>query len=411
MNIKNKKGFTIVELMTAIGILGALSVVVMYAQKSSINSTADLKTTSEVSNLIQTLTSELSRAETCTANFVTPPGPYTITRASIPAIYNKSGKPIISRMSTYGDEISINEISSAPGADVSSTAGNFGTRMLLTVKYTTKIRDADNPAPNPITIKSFAIPLNVFTVDGTRNPGSIIKSCFSDVRAMLEMAVKNACDTANSVYTAGIGGALGTCNSDFRVKNSAGGNIAAAANNYLCPAGEFLQKVTLAGASPTWTFQCVSANTANCPPWQYLTGFNTTTGAPICADLRNLTGWSAGTGIMVMQGGAYKLINITCPANQVLQGIAADGSANCWDPRQSMPCGTNQFLINIDYATRTKVCGESITPAACGGGSFVTDINGDGSVSCKSGTFTNCTNAQYISGTDGTPNTVCTTMP
>jgi prepilin-type N-terminal cleavage/methylation domain-containing protein len=399
---KNKKGFSLVEVMISIGIMSILTYIVMSGQQTAIKTIGEFKAKTEVDQLIQTLTSNLSRVDICTQNFAGK----TISQASIASIIDVA-KPtpnkIITRMSPYGQEIIIDEISTELNAAKNfAGTGTGGTQMQLRVKYRPNLKGT--------AIENFVIPINVFTVDGTKNAASVIKNCFSDVRAMLEIAVRNACDTNNSVYTAGSGSTLGTCNSDFQVQNAASVAIAPSGSNYFCPAGQLLQKVAQGSTSPTWVYKCVTVPTGSCTAWQYIESFDPTTGNVVCKDIRNLTTWAAGTGIMVVQSGVYKLINVSCPAGWVLQSISAAGSGNCVDPKISYACPVNQYVISINHATGQPVCGNVVTPTGCAGGSFVTALNSDGSVNCKSAS-SGCGGGQYVSGINGAGDVVCATMP
>ena len=233
MNIKNAKGFTLVEVMTALGIMSILVMVIMRAQQSAMTSTGDLRVTSEVNNLYQTLTTELSRVETCNANFQNKPNGYVPT-----FITNKSGVKVIQNNTAYGQEIDITTMAV-------TVAGNVWN---LRVNYIPHLKDPITKVT--VAPRFFVIPITVY-LDGA---GSV-KSCFSDVQSLIEKAIQNSCDTTNSVYTPGVGAVLGTCNSDFVVKSSAAATVPLVGSTYLCPAGEFLQKVTINGASPNITFQ------------------------------------------------------------------------------------------------------------------------------------------------------------
>lgn len=374
----------------------------MSGQQTAIKTIGEFKAKTEVDQLIQVLTSNLSRVDICTQNFAGK----TISQTSITEITDVA-KPtpnkIISRMSPYGQEIIIDEISSELNvAKNVAGAGTGGTQMQLRVKYRPNLKGTAT--------ENFVIPINVFTVDGTKTASSVIKNCFSDVRAMLEIAVRNACDTNNSVYTAGSGSTLGTCNADFQVQNAAAAAISPTGSNYFCPAGQFLQKVAQGSTSPTWVFRCVTVPTGSCNAWQYIESFDPTTGAVVCKDVRNLTTWAAGSGIMVVQAGVYKLITPTCPAGQVMQSISTAGTANCVDPKLNYACPVNQYVINIDHTTKQPVCGNVVTPTACPAGSFVTALNSDGSVTCRTASSA-CGGGQYVSGINASGDVVCATMP
>lgn len=390
MKKKNNRGFSLVEIMVALGIMSALLVVLNTAQKSSMTSTGDLAVTSEVNNLIQLLTSELSRVETCNKNFGT-----TAIGAARTSIKNKSGQNIITAGAAYGKELTIQAITTAAGA---------GNVMELTITY----------LPQKKTAQNFKIPINVF-MDGA----GIIKSCFSDVQTLLKNAVQNACDTSNGyVFTAGTGTGIGTCDVEFKVQDSAGGAISdgATPGKYFCPTGEFLQRVDVTTTPGSWIFKCKSATTASCPSWQYLESFDAN-GDPVCKDLRDLTPSSGTSGIMFLEAGTYKSVALDCGLNangvkKILLKINADGTPSCVDPTISVSCPVNQFVSNVTVDAQgkpTPTCSTVAPATACSANSYMTAVNADGSITCRSGVLT-CGSAQYISGIDASANPVCVNM-
>lgn len=390
--------------MTALGIMSVLVMVVMRAQQSAIHSTGDLRVNSEVNNLYQLLTTELSRVETCNKNFAGKASGYTPT-----FILNKAGTVrLIENNKEYGQELKIQTLTVA--------YSGTGAVWNLTVNYLPHLTDPHTHLPVPA--RSFIIPITAYS-DGAGN----IKSCFSDVRGMIEKAVEYACDTSHGVYTAGAGSTVGTCNAQFDVKGASGAVVGlTSGTTYLCPAGEFLQQATIDTTSKKLTFQCASTlNTVACKPWEYIKGFNAVTGKAECLDVRTLFTSGTPTGLMVTRAGVYTNVTLDCTGGgatptKILQSINADGTLNCVDPYISLACPVNYFLTGIDYTTvpgkGTPICAKvtNDVPPPCPAGSYMTAVSSTGDVTCKSGTLT-CGSSQYISGISASANANCVNMP
>lgn len=367
--LKNNYAFTLIEMMIGGAIAAGLALIVINTMNMSNKATKDLSKGTELNFLIQSITNEFSKKQTCEINFKG----LSMNNATLNNLKRRNGASIITKGQPFG-----NNITSVTNIATTGVAGTINTRigkMVLTISYQPK------PAPGvaPVT-QQFQIPINVFL-----NNSSLIDTCFSDVQSLMEIAVKNACKGNGSQYFAYVATApqypYGHCEHQVQVISSTSTNMP----SMMCPAGEVLQNIDTATTPGKMIFKCAKVTTGNCPAWSYMQGI-TATGAPNCVDIRTLFGGQAG--IMVIRGGVYQAIAITCPANQVLQYVRSDGTPQCFDPNLNRDCPVGQYATGIG-ATGTPNCAivpNVITPA-CGGAAasanaYMRSIAADGTWTC-----------------------------
>lgn len=388
-------GFTLLELMVTLGIVSALLLVVMNGKKLAINSAGDLKRNNEINNLIQLLTSELSREEVCTKNFFNKP----VVRVSISSIVNKSGNPIINQNSPYGDELSILAIdssiaSSTPTGSVFSSAY----KMNLTINYQPRAKTTEIIPPS-----KFFIPINVFLVNG------FIKSCYSDIQSSLELAVQYACQGNGAKYYPPDGAyKYGRCEHEIEIKRADGSVITPVAGAFVCPAGQLLRNIDT--SQNKMSFECGTigpGNTITCPAWSYLRGIKTD-GTADCVDVRTIF---ASSGFVVFRSGAFQIQNMSCDPNEILQSFNPDGSPHCVNPRLDYTCPVNKYVTGID-ASGNAICSYSSNQNACAGGMHMISMDTLGNVTCDYGRLSSgCSAGQVMTGIDGSAAAICAPNP
>lgn len=392
--LKSNSGFTLVEIMTALGIMSVLVIIIMNAQKLSVNATGDLKRNNEVNNLIQLLTSELSRDEVCLKNFKGD----AIASGGVASIVNRSGNAIITQNSNYGEELRILTITTAAGAANVIGGGN---KMNLTVNYQPRVKAAE---PNPPPAGKFVIPINVFLTAGT------INSCYSNLQSAMEMAVQYACTgTGARYYAPDVTYKYGRCEHEVEIKNAAGVVVPPVAGSFSCPAGELLFNINT--SQNKMSFECKKVGDASapitCPAWFYLKGIDTN-GAAICEDVRTLF---PNAGFMVIRAGSFVVQNIDCGPVSILQRIDAAGNPVCINPRLNYACPVNQYATGVDAAGNVT-CSYSSNKNACGAGTYMTTINTVGDVGCSYGTLNPaCGGGQVINGISAGGTATCVAFP
>ncbi len=382
--IKKNFGFTLVEIMIALGIASALSIVILSAINQSMKVKGTLQRNGNVNNLIQLITSEMSRKDTCEVNFK------GLSLSPAPIKTNltfKNGSTIIQQNSSYGE--SITKINSIIITSSVSTTDPRLNKMLLSVTFQPKIVSGILPPT-----QRFDIPINVFL-----NAAGQIDTCYSDVQSLLENAVKFSCIGSGAKYYAKDATYIyGHCEHEAEIKASNNSVVVGS-----CPVGELLQMIDT--TSNKMTFKCAKlTTTTTCPAWNYMKGINPD-GSANCVDIRTLF---PNSGFTTIRSGVYSVQNIACPANQVLQYIDASGTIHCVNPRYNYTCPVGQYVTGID-ASGTVQCSYSSNKNACTAGMFMTAINSIGDVVCNSTNLLGaCAGNTIVTGIDTSGNVICT---
>ncbi len=409
--LKNKLGFTLTEIMVGVGIMGVISTVIMNYQKQAVNTSRDLVVDSEINSLLQNIASQLNRKEVCELNFKNK----AVVQPTITKLIqrNTSGVDINIINTAAPDNKYSNEITIT---GINTTNGSMANQMDLNVTYQVRNRAA----------QTLTIPINYFLDSGTGN----ILSCFSDLQFMLRRAVEYACQGNGARYVAPTGSGIGSCEHEIELRNQAGTLVNISASSYICPAGQFLQKIAdgacsvspstnltsaaCTAASGVWSpnkmvFHCGSV-TSTCNAWEYLKGYNAD-GTPQCQDIRQLF---ATSGFMAINtSGTYVTYNISCPSDQILKGINAAGSPICIDPEYSLNCPAGRYSQGVD-GSGNMICATPSASSVCSGGTpFIKSINNNGDVTCQSGApGGSCTpGSTVINGIDASGNVTCVGVP
>lgn len=370
----NFKGFSLVEVMIGTGIAAALVLVIASSLKQTAGVKSGVQKSSDVNNLIQMLTSELTRKEVCERNFKGL-NPVAGTLANL---RNKYGKIIIATAAPYGDYINNISLISYNGAASPTIPRLF--KMNLSVQYTPR------PKPGVAAVnKQFTIPINVF-LDNAGN----VDTCYSDVQSLMENAVKFSCaGNGAKYYPKGGIYPYGRCEHEAELVDSLGAVVT------ICPPGELVQLIDrvdvdlndindIEVATPRkMTFRCSKLNTQGvvCNDWEYMKGIKDD-GSADCVDLRTIFNSSvSGTGVIVSRSpGVYIAQVINCPANQILQRINAAGVPVCVNPRFTLACAPGQYAT-ID-AGGNPTCAFSTNSSACPAQRYIRQINAVGDVIC-----------------------------
>lgn len=410
--LKNKFGFTLIEIMTTLGIMSVIVLVIMNAQKQAINSTGDLKKNNDINELIQLLTAELSKVDICSKNFgvgvgnIIPISPGATPGYAITSIKNKAGTAIISsgdKLGTGADYISIDGIYLTSAVAVPN-------KISVNIKYTPH-------TPKVGAQEIFSINLNVFALTSNTTK---IESCFSDIQTALDDAVKWSCQGNGARWLdKTVAPPYGTCEHSVILRDSANTTVGGPGPGaFNCPAGELLQAVVDPTAAPSTTnkrilkcgkFQIVGAP---CSAWSYMDGVNSADGTARCLPLLGLFG---GNGIITTEGTppTYKIVNITCGAGLILRSVGANFAApfSCVDPNLTSNCPAGQVAYGTD-ASGNVLCQNYTNQNACAAGQYATAIDGVGNVSCGSPTLSgSCPSPQVVNGTTAGGAVTCTTMP
>lgn len=389
---KNQSGFTLMEVVTAVGIVAIMALVVMNAKRTSDKTMSVVQRNNDINEVIQYLTTELSKQEVCEKNFST-----KAVAASYTSLVDRNGTTIFqtgpynSVNANGGQKFALNIVS------IATTAGG-GNKMNLTVTYklTAKLWEAARAN------ETFVIPINVYLTNGA------ISSCYSDLQSALATAVSAACQGNGAKYiNPDASYPYGHC--EHEIALTVGGTPQAPVSNvFSCPAGQVLQNIDTSANKMSFTCVAVTANSAACPAFSYVKGYNAD-GTLNCQDVRTIF---PNSGFMVIRGTTLVVQNISCPGgNTILRKINADGSLDCVNPRLSQACPPNYYAgggVNPDGSVTCVPAGNS----ACSAGMYIKSIDAAGTVSCAYPYIPgSCAAGTVMNGLDASGNVTCVTNP
>lgn len=389
-----KKGFSIVEIMVALGISSVLVLAIMNAQKISEESMGNIKRNNDINELIQFLTAELSKDEVCQKNF----GNKAIVN-SYSSIINKQGGTILAT-GAYNPETKQGGTKSNINIVSMATSAGTGNKMNLTVTYRQLVKGWENASTN----ETFVLPINVYLKNG------LINSCYSDLQSTLELAVQAACQGEGAKwYAADTTYPYGRCEHEIELKNAAGTVVPPSSGAFTCPSGQVLRNIDTSNGKMTFECTTVGTNSA-CPVWSYLRGMNTD-GSPNCVDIRTMF---PNSGFMVVRNNALVVQTLDCNTvgtGRVLQRINTDGTLVCVNPRLSVSCPVNQYAsggVNADGTVTCSYAGNS----ACAAGLYIREITSAGSVNCAYPYVPgSCAAGSVMNGIDTSGVMTCATVP
>jgi len=392
------KGFTLAEIMVALGIMSATVLVITSIQNQSIKSTKDARRTQAVNELIQLMTAELTKLDVCKSNFQ---GKDFSTLQTIADLKNSYGKTMLAPATSYIDDmIKVDQI----------TGIKTGNKLKITVKYSTqKTVEATTPAQS-----SFSIDLNVFA-DAT----NVIYSCFSDRDDAIKKAVEAACSGPGATYTS-TAGTYGTCVHKIKLKDSANIDVTAVdaspTRTFTCPVGEMLGSVEVA-AGGYRILKCKKFEVNNvCGNWEYMSGVDAN-GNAVCSKILDLPG-AGTTGFVAHNGTNYiTFTSLTCPAGKVLRGISIAGSVvtpNCIDPYLTKNCTQAGYYAVSTNDDGSLNCQPYPNNNACAGGqtNYASAVDAVGVVTCTAPTLTGgCGAGQAVVSTTSGGAVTCGSLP
>lgn len=348
---KNKKGFTLIEIMIAGGLVGGIALLAgIFFKMSNQTSNTNILTT-EVSFLKNLVISNFSIPDVCAANLVGQPA----NRTGIPQLVDKIPQPFLVSGNSYGQGNIIR---------ITNIATTSSTDKMLALVVTYDIKAAAEKVGSKKTGLIFSVEINV-----VKDAGGTVTSCFVDGAGSIRRAIQYSCSGNGATYAAGAG-TYGTCSHNVETKNASASVIATP-----CPAGQYLAASTATGGLVT--LQCQTFSTPPCPTWSYVNGIDSN-GAPVCVALSTL--YTNGM-VMSATSGGYQSLDLNCPTDQVLARL---------NPKLCIPkvitkvCPANEYISAVDNSGNVT-CSPFTrkTAGACPSSpdvEYLSAINADGSI-------------------------------
>lgn len=406
--LKNKLGFTLVELMMAAGLAGGVGLIAYSTLKSSQDVGTATLLSSESTYLKSMVISNLSNPAACEATF----GGASVAPTSNVIIKDKKGKEILKVAQEFGTEnrtlLTVTGIRSAASPNtMNSLTVSVDYEVNATVKKISKK-----------TKYSFNVIVFINRDPATNNT---VANCMVDTAQLLNDAVAASCKggAANYIPPAvpAVAGDLfpnGRCVHDlsisWNVPTVQKFTVTSAATQP-CPEGQFLASVTTPSAGATQgitNFECKPVNVAPaCAAGSYLKSLSA--GVSTCVSFSSLFDTlTAGKGIMVDTAPSsltgYKIVNLTCGTDEVMDYLKSDGTPNCVPKVIIHTCPFGQYVAYVDNQ-KNVVCKTVTGRPSCPGGQYVKQVNSDGSLVCGSIVFSGtCGPTQAINAVDSNGN-------
>ncbi len=347
--IKTQTGFSLLEVIIAGSLLGAISLALMQMNSNMFKGQATAKVKMEEIELRRLMISVLAEKRACENTFSG-----ISVGQSVSSIKTTNNSRMFEVGKSYGsNSLQLQSMTTRDKGEVAT-----GTRMIDLLVTTRKLQKQAYGAD----VKSFTIPLKVNALSAT----ALVTSCYSDENAIVSNATKEACLALGGVWNV----TTSSCTLSSYVRKTgdtmtgnlslvglnASGNVNATGNittsGNLNTAGS-----VVAGADLTASGRIQSSTTISAQG-------NITTSQKICtnSNCKSLD--------------ELALANQSCPNGQVANGVKADGKPNC----RALQCPGNQFFAGIDVSNN-PVCRPYPTNT-CPTNQYVKQVNADGTVQC-----------------------------
>lgn len=188
MNIlKNSSGFTLVEIMVAMGLMGVITLGVMSQMKNMAQGQATSEMKVEELEMKRIILSTLSDRNACKTTFQS-----ANIGQSISKIQNSAGTAIYQVGNTYGNKtLKITDIKTEDTGVIQN--GTRVVKLHVRIQKMKKIIKAN--------VKDIMIKLNVKAADAT----SVITDCFSDTEEIINSSIQQACTSIGAVWDTSTG--------------------------------------------------------------------------------------------------------------------------------------------------------------------------------------------------------------
>jgi prepilin-type N-terminal cleavage/methylation domain-containing protein len=426
----NSLGFSLVEIMVAISLIGVLAVAVLNQSKLAVDAKRSSNQQVVISRLTNVLGVELSKQETCSlaANFKGKN--VTRTFAAGESIYAANGTTALvtvggkyGRKDASGNQNAASDVEAVQVTGISTSPSASDTnQMILEIRFS-KQTTGFTIFGRPLVI---TIPLTIIRNSVSTN---LIEYCYNDITNSIASAIRLSCQGNTSYYDPTINQPYGAC--------------VHAVDSVACPANQFIRRIEYDANAGQNTIKkyCAGLN-VTCPTGQVLTGFNAD-GTVNCA--YPFPSCAPGQLMIKSSSGQYICLNSNsgCTGLNAVKSFNADGTVSCarfYPPNscgglvraispdgitcasnyKTVTCPNGQWVKSFD-STGQGICGKFYEyPQSCAGGYGATGIDSNGNLTCQplrrtlmcngtrsNRTYTDCTNAGGVVYNYGTMNAYC----
>lgn len=369
---KKMLGFTIAEIMMAVGIMAAVSIGVMHLVRIQNEQQVRSDTDFEINRLVTDISQHMQNSESCRSTLAALGN--IKTNKVLTQIRNRSGgiiyginTPYGGKLATSGPVIITNMELAENSADTPFVitpdpiiAGQEGHGQ-LTLSLTFR---RDSKMINGLKSVTKYLPLSV-----ELNSSYTVTKCYSAYQNALESAASLSCDSIKGSFNP----VDNTCVlTDFS-------SLSLLPTDYLPPddpsmgiSTEFLRKALDNTDDITTTRFNMTRRFVNVPG-DTMTGNLSVTPTVTAQNLR--------ANLQICTSGGTRCRDFTpqsCPVGTVMVGLNANGSINC---RGIALCPTNQYFAGFD-ASGVRKC-LPVMGATCPAGQYVSKIDANGTVTCS----------------------------
>ena len=379
----NSKGFTIVETVAAIGVIGIISLAIVnqgkLIQDSRVSSSAD----TALSAIRDRLVVALSNEKTCTTNFAN----LAMNASTVHTISNvndSENTAIISAGQFYGGSVTTTKMTALGATNpikinsISLKAiGSGSDSAELTVEVYKK-RGSSTSQNNVVNFdalsfkESFVIPLNII-----KNGAGNLSHCFTDSTMSIATAIRLSCRGNTAFYDANLNPPYGACVHIAQAPDASNSIFP------VCPTGQFIHKIGINlsnfastdNRSASIQYQCRPMD-FTCPHGMVISG---ATNEILCEyPVPNCT---SGQVMVMSSSGQFICLatNTGCTGLNAIKSFNADGSVTC--ERFYAPNSCAGFVQSIG-PSGSPTCSENVQSRTCPFGQFIKSIDADGYPSC-----------------------------
>lgn len=403
--LNHKNGFTMVELMVAVALIGVLAMAIVNQMQLVNTSKRDSAESLITNRLVDQISVEMSHQETCSkpanfGNLVT-----TAAKTRIPnlSLVDAGGTKIIEIGKKYG---------MLNGLVVSDPAGSMQSIQIDEITTQTDPTNNDQLILEITFAKKTGIGTSLSFLRGAKKvqlPLTIVRStvtpanvafCYSDITNSIASAIRLSCQGNNSYYDPAANMPYGACKHNV--------------DTTICPAGQYIQKAEIDAsvASPTNSgklkFTCGPLPT--CPTGKVIKSI--ALDGQITCDFP-LPNCSAGQLMYKTPAGPYTCMNVNnCTGAKAIKRIDSTGVPTCEFFFPPNTCGSGRATA-YDPSTGAITCApETFRAVTCNPGYYISSFDSTGTAQCSkyiTASF-NCPAGTGATGVDGSGNLTCQTL-
>lgn len=350
-----EKGFSLVETMVAVTILGIVIMATLSQLELSSKSSLDMAADAEINNVTNKIIAAIGTTSVCRDNFGGKTQDQTYT-----SIKDSNGDLLIQAGFSTGSVNSIKVLSIV-------TKKISDNEMNLVLSFQKKRSSVNNIfASGP----KREIPIN--TILAISSP-TLIQDCFANYDLVLRTAIQQSCTGLASIYNPNINLPYGAC--EHSVKS-----LTTASSPLVCPVGQFLKTVKTTNGEIEYI---CGKFTDDCPAGQALVGFDNAGVVQCDYIFPTCTPGDA----LIKVGGVYVCRKLDCGiATQTVlsafRGFSSTGGLLCTPITTATQCPNGQYATQISVNGTVTCSAAPLIGGVCPVGKYINGVDANGNIKC-----------------------------